>query len=57
MFISIVAFLKEYLYEEVSLQIDTIFYNTPLVYLNIYIFYVKTPLKTLMEKQDECTLI
>jgi hypothetical protein len=40
MFILIVAFLKEYLYKEVSLQIDTIFYNTPLVYLNIYISFM-----------------
>jgi hypothetical protein len=49
MFILIVAFLKECFYEDVSLQMDTIFYNTSFVYLK----YVSLMLKLLKKPRGK----
>jgi hypothetical protein len=37
---------KDCFYKEVSLQIDTMFYNTSLLHLNLCIIDFKIPLKT-----------
>jgi hypothetical protein len=57
MFVPIVASSKECLYEEVSLQMDTMFHNTPLCTFEPMYFWCQTPPKTLWGKYEECTLI